>query len=186
MGNITLNAKSLNLTFSDVNGALVGMEASASGWVIHRREELGLSWRLLVPVNDELRDNPVYGEKQRLTSWERTENGLRFFWDGVESERAGRLEIKLTVEVRVEGEQAVWYTRVENGSAYVVESVYSPYVGDLTHPEGCDWFNGFIYSYSSAREWDIWPTFATHEGDHSTDFPTKFSQAPARPARRFS
>ena len=66
MGHITLNANSLNLTFSDVNGALIGMEAPATGWVIHRREALGLSWRLLIPVNDELRNNPVYGEKQAL------------------------------------------------------------------------------------------------------------------------
>lgn len=179
METIILDAKSLKLTFSKENGALVGMEAGETGWVIHRREELGLSWRLLVPVSEELRDNPVYGEKQTLSSWERTEDGLRFVWDGVESERAGRLSIKIVVEVRVEGEQAVWYTRVENQSPYIVESVYSPYVGDLTHPEGCDWFKGFIYSYATAREWDIYPTFSTHEGDHSTDFPTKFPQGSA-------
>lgn len=174
METIILDAKSLKLTFSKENGALVGMEAGETGWVIHRREELGLSWRLLVPVNEELRDNPVYGEKQTLSSWERTQDGLRFVWDGVESERAGHLSIKIVVEVRVEGEQAVWYTRVENQSPYIVESVYSPYVGDLTHPEGCDWFKGFIYNYATAQEWDIYPTFSTHEGDHSTDFPTKF------------
>lgn len=174
METIILDAKSLKLTFSKQNGALVGMEAGETGWVIHRREELGLSWRLLVPVNEELRDNPVYGEKQTLSSWERTQDGLRFVWDGVESERAGHLSIKIVVEVRVEGEQAVWYTRVENQSPYIVESVYSPYVGDLTHPEGCDWFKGFIYNYATAQEWDIYPTFSTHEGDHSTDFPTKF------------
>lgn len=174
METIILDAKSLKLTFSKENGALVGMEAGETGWVIHRREELGLSWRLLVPVNEELRDNPVYGEKQTLSSWERTQDGLRFVWDGVESERAGHLSIKIVVEVRVEGEQAVWYTRVENQSPYIVESVYSPYVGDLNHPEGCDWFKGFIYNYATAQEWDIYPTFSTHEGDHSTDFPTKF------------
>lgn len=174
METIILDAKSLKLTFSKENGALVGMEAGETGWVIHRREELGLSWRLLVPVNEELRDNPVYGEKQTLSSWERTQDGLRYVWDGVESERAGHLSIKIVVEVRVEGEQAVWYTRVENQSPYIVESVYSPYVGDLTHPEGCDWFKGFIYNYATAQEWDIYPTFSTHEGDHSTDFPTKF------------
>ena len=132
MGKIIVDARSLKLTFSEQNGALIGLEAPETGWVIQRREELGLSWRLLVPVHEELRNNPVYGEKQTLTSWKRTDNGVRFVWDGVESERAGKLSIRVTVEVRVEGRQAVWYTGIENNSPYIVECAYSPYIGDLT------------------------------------------------------
>ena len=176
MGKIIVDARSLKLTFSEQNGALIGLEAPETGWVIQRREELGLSWRLLVPVHEELRNNPVYGEKQTLTSWKRTDNGVRFVWDGVESERAGKLPIRVTVEVRVEGRQAVWYTHIDNASPYIVECAYSPYIGDLTRPQGCTRFDGLIYNYAGAEIWDIWPTFATHEGDHSTDYPTKFAQ----------
>lgn len=175
MGNIILNTGSLKLTFSDQNGALTGMEAPDTGWVIHRRSALGLSWRLLVPVNDELRNNPVYGEKQALTSFECLADRVRFVWDGVESERAGLLKIRVTIEVRVEERQAVWYTRIDNDSSYIVESAYSPYIGDLNRPEGAEWFKTFLYNYATAQEWNLWPSFETHEGDHSTDFPTQFS-----------
>ena len=176
MKHIKFTCGSLALVFSAENGALLSMKAPDTGWIIHRRPQLGLSWRLLVPVDDELRNNPVYGEKQRVTRVEQSESFVRFTWDGVESERAGKLNIKMTVEVRAEGRQGVWYTRVENKSPYVVESVYSPYLGDLTHPEGAGWFKTFIYNYASADEWNLWPRFDTHEGDHSTDFPTQFSQ----------
>lgn len=40
------------------------MTAADTGWKILRRAALGLSWRLLVPVNDEFRNNPVFGERQ--------------------------------------------------------------------------------------------------------------------------
>ncbi|MBR5743629.1 MAG: hypothetical protein IKX85_07455, partial [Clostridia bacterium] len=177
MREITLNAGSLLLTFSAENGALTGMKAVESGWVVHRRKELGLSWRLLVPVGETLRNNPVFGEKQRVTSLEEGEDFVRFFWDGVESERAGRLDIRITVEIRREEKQAVWYTRVENHSPYVVESVYSPYLGDLSRPADAPWFRTFLSVYASAQEWNLWPVYDSHEGDHSTDFPTQFSQA---------
>ena len=176
MNTISLDTQSLHLEFCAETGALTRLVSKKTGWVIHRRPELGLSWRLLVPVSDEMRNNPVYGEKQTVTALETGEAFVRFIWDGVLSERAGRLPIRVLTEIRAEDGAAVWYTRVENKSPYVVESVYSPYVGDLTHPEGAAWFKTFLPGYSSAQQWDLWPRFETHEGDHSTDFPTQFNQ----------
>lgn len=171
---ISLETGSLRLEFSTANGALVRMEAPETGWTIHRRPELGLSWRLLVPVDEEHRDNPVFGEKQTLTSFEADAESVRLVWDGVESERAGRLDIRVVAEVRREGRQAVWRTRIENRGPYFVENVYSPYIGDLSHPHGAPWFAGLTYSYASARQLNIWPHFNNTEGDHSVDFPTQF------------
>ncbi len=172
---ITLESESLRLEFSSENGALTKMISRDTGWIVHRRPELGLSWRLLVPVNDELRNNPVYGEKQPVSSFETGEGFVRFLWNDVLSERAGRLPIRIVTEIRAEGRAAVWRTRVENQSPYTVESVYSPYIGDLSHPEDARWFRTFLPGYSSPQEWDLWPRFETHEGDHSTDFPTQFN-----------
>ena len=93
MNNLILNTGNLLLEFSPENGALVNLTALETGWKIHRRAELGISWELLVPVNDELRNNPVYGNKQKLTSAEEIENGLRFIWNGVKSERGGDMDI---------------------------------------------------------------------------------------------
>lgn len=179
MEKLFLNSESLELEFSKHNGALTGMKAKESGWVIHRRAELGLSWRLLVPVSEELRNNPVMGEEQALTSYTQDEQGITFVWDKVDSLRLKGLEIKVTVRVAIEGRQAVWYTRIENHSGYMVESVYSPYLGDLSHPEGAEWFKGFIYNYSSANQWSIWPSFENHEGYFGVDYPTQFGQGSA-------
>ena len=176
MDKLCMNTGNLELEFNGKNGALTRLSAVSTGWQILRRPELGLSWRLLVPVSDELRDNPVYGEKQRLASVEDNDGCLRFLWDGVESERAGKLDIKVTVEVRAEGAQAVWYTRIENRSPYMVESVYSPYLGDLTHPDGAAWFKAFSYKYAGAEEWNVWPTFDNQFGYYGVEYPTQFGR----------
>ena len=177
MKTVTLESGSLHLEFSPENGALVKLVSRDTGWVIHRRPELGLSWRLLVPVSEELRNNPVYGEKQPVSSFEGGPGFVRFFWDGVLSERAGMLAIRITTEIRAEGRAATWYTKIENDSPYPVESVWSPYIGDLSHPESAEWFRTFLPGYSSPQEWSLWPRFETHEGDHSTDYPTQFGDA---------
>ena len=169
-----MDAGSLVLDFDGNTGALVGLRATDTDWNVLRRPELGLSWRLLVPVNEELRDNPVYGERQSPPVVRREADAITFEWDGVRSERAGQLDIKVSVTVRVEGRQAVWDTRVENRSPYSVESVYSPYLGDVTQPGDAKWMRAFLYNYASAQEWNMWPVFDQHEGCHSVDYPTQF------------
>lgn len=173
---IELETGSLLLRFSERNGALVSMVSKKTGWVIERRPELGLSWRLLVPVHDELRNNPVFGEKQKLTSAQVQQDGVLFTWKGVESERAGRLDIDVTLNIKIEGEQAVWYMAIDNHSPYIVESVYSPYLGDLTRPEDAEWFKTFLYDYNRAQQWNLWPVFDQLEGTHSADYPTQVGQ----------
>ena len=177
MDTLQLNTGSLSLKFDRKTGALTGMTARETGWNILRREALGLSWRLLGPVNDELRNNPVFGEHQEAPAITLGEDFVQFVWDGVKSERAGRLDIKVTITVKAEGRQAVWYTMIDNRSPYIVESVYSPYLGDVSRPEGAEWMKAFIYNYAAAQEWNMWPVFDPHESDHSIDFPTQFGSS---------
>ena len=82
MTTFTLENETLCLEFDRDTGALVGLTAVETGWRILDRPDLGLSFRLLVPqrraeggwfsdansVPAGTRNNPVYGEKQRLTS----------------------------------------------------------------------------------------------------------------------
>ncbi|MBR6427851.1 MAG: hypothetical protein IKS28_08520 [Clostridia bacterium] len=171
---IILKSGSLEAFFSEKNGALTGMKLLKTGWIIHRREELGLSFRLLVPVHDELRNNPVFGEKQKLASYTANDREVKFRWNGVESERAGKIDVNVEITVRVEDEQLVWYTRIENNSPYVVESVNSPYIGDFTKPADAEWLKTYIYTYNTGTEWDLWPICWQHEGDHGTDYPTLY------------
>ena len=112
-------------------------------------------------VPDGTRNNPVYGEKQTLTSLDVAADGraATFVWDGVTSELGDALDIKLTLTVTLTARQAIYAMTVENHSPYDVENVYCPYLGDVAHPPDADWFKTFIYQYATAAEWSLWPTY---------------------------
>jgi hypothetical protein len=174
-----LTNETLTLTFNRQNGALCGIESRLSGWKLIHRPELGLSFRLLVPLSEERRNNPVYGEKQTLNGLTLTSEGRRaaLTWNGVTSEVGGRLDIRLVLEVNLEEQQAIFCMRVENASPYIVENVYCPYLGDLQHPPGAAWFKTFSYQYATAQEWDLWPTYQNLRGYYGVDYPTQFSSS---------
>ena len=184
MNTFTLENQSLRLEFSRDTGALVGLTAVQTGWKILDRPNLGLSFRLLVPMRPDAewrsasqRNNAVFGEKQALSSVDVAADGCSatFVWDGVTSERGGKLNIKLTLRVTLTDWQAVYAMTVENRSAFVVENVYCPYLGDVQHPPQESWFKTFLYQYATAAEWPLWPTFANMRGYYGVDYPTQFS-----------
>ena len=174
MNALQLNTGKLLLEFSGENGALIKMTALETGWKIQKRPELGLSWRLLVPLHDELRNNPVHGEKQKLASVEEIENGLRFTWKGVTSERGGDMDITVSLTVKAEDGQAVWYTEVENNSPYIIEAVYAPYLGDFYRPDDATWMKAYAPDYASSIERNIYPTFDTGNGPWGLDYPAVY------------
>lgn len=101
MNPIILQNQTMRLEFSSETGALLGLTATQTGWPILNRPALGLSFRLLMPVNEELRNNPVPGEKQRLTQYHLTPDSqsITLVWDNVYSERAGRQNVRLTLAI---------------------------------------------------------------------------------------
>jgi hypothetical protein len=186
MQNVVLENETLRLEFSRGTGALVGLTAVATGWEILNRPHLGLSWRLLVPLEDPAqpgiwagrrRNNPVYGKEHPLTALALAPDGrgVTFTWDGVTSEHGGQLDIKLTLEVRLTDRQAVYAMTVQNRSPYTVENVYVPALGDVQHPADEEWFKTFLYAYAAAQEWPLWPTYWNSRGYYGVDFPTQFA-----------
>ena len=177
MNPIILDNGNLRLSFNPQNGALCGLSAPQMNWDILDRAELGLSYRLLVPINDELRNNPVHGEEQQLSFYELSNDGkhLTLVWDGVTSKHTGKIDIKITLHVVLEGQEAVYYMDIANHTPYQVESVYCPYLGDTKHPEKSKWFKMFFYSYASATEWELWPHFYNLKGYYGVDYPTQFA-----------
>jgi hypothetical protein len=176
MDPIILQNNTLRLEFSPQTGALTGLTATQTGWNILDRPQLGLSFRLLVPLAEDLRNNPVYGEKQALTAHEVSADGrlASFIWEGVTSERGGKLDIRVALEVRLDDDRAVFSVTVQNRSQYVVENVYCPYLGDVQHPAGEEWFKTFIYTYATANEWRLWPQYDNLRGYYGVDYPTQF------------
>jgi hypothetical protein len=177
METFVLKNNALSLEFDRANGALVGVTALSTDWKILDRPQVGVGFRLLVPLSEELRNNPVYGEKQPLTSLDIApdQRSAVFFWDGVTSERGGKLEIKLILTVSLDDQQAVFTMNVDNQSSYVVENVYCPYLGDVQHPHGTEWFKTFIFNYSTAGEWNLWPQYDNLRGYFGADYPVQFA-----------
>jgi hypothetical protein len=173
---IGLENQTLRLEFDEQSGALTSLAAVQRRWKILDRPNLGLSFRLLVPLSEERRNNPVYGEKQKLAGLEVSPDGQRavFIWDKVNSEVGGVLPIRFTLEVALTERQAVFTPVVENQSDYIVENVYCPYLGDLQHPAGEAWFKTFLYNYASCVEWSLWPTYQNLRGYHGVDYPVQF------------
>ena len=176
MDTLMLENNTLRLEFSRQTGALVSLTAVQTGWKIHDRPHLGLSFRLLLPLPGR-RNNPVFGEKQILTALDEdpARRSATFTWDGVASEHGGAQDVRVRTAVALSARQAVFTTTIENRSGLMVENIYSPYLGDLQHPPGEEWFKTFIYHYGSAAEWSLWPTYDNLRGYYGVDYPTQIS-----------
>jgi len=69
-GEVVLEDKALLVAFNEKSGALTRLERRATRWIIQRRPELGISFRLHAPL-PERRDNFVLGEKQQAIAVEK-------------------------------------------------------------------------------------------------------------------
>jgi len=176
LNNIVLSNESLRLEFAPDTGALVGLSAVETGWTLLDRPHVGLSFRLMLPLPGR-RNNPVFGEKQTLTSVEAGNDGrsAAFVWDGVTSEYGGHHDVRVSLDVTLTDRQAVYAMTIENGADLVVEDVYCPYLGDVQHPPQAERFRTFLYQYASAQEWPLWPTYQNLRGYYGVDYPTQFS-----------
>src|SRR5512134_2031427 len=152
METIALQNDTLRLDFNRQNGALCSLESVTTGWKMMDRPELGLSFRLLIPLSEERRNNAVYGEKQLLSEVTLSPDGksVSFVWDQPISEVGGELDIRIQLDVRLDGAGAIFNMEISNHSPYIVENVYCPYLGDIQPPAQAEWFKTFLYNYASA------------------------------------
>ena len=178
MKTIILKSENLLLEFNSENGALMKVTAVKTGWAILDRPLLGLSFRMLLPM-PEKRNNPVYGEKQLVTTVSHNEENITFFWDGVTSEFGGMHDIKIWLKISVMDKQIVFAMTIKNNSGFTVENVYCPYFGDVRHPHGEEWFKAFMSWYSTAVEWQLWPGYQNTKGYFGVDHPVQFAAWPA-------
>lgn len=184
---IVLKNDVMRMEFAPESGRLVALSSADGGWEILNRPELGLSFRLLVPLVGR-RNNNVLGENQKLTFAEVAPDGgsAMFVWEGVSSEYGGSHDIKLTIDVGLTPRQATYTVSIENRSDCIIENVYCPYLGDVQRPPGAEWLRAFIYCYASADEWSLWPTYQSLKGDCQVDYPTQYATwSPGTPMAPF-
>lgn len=169
---IILKNDALQMEFSPETGALTGFRVSETNWSVLDRPQLGLSFKLLVP-SGRRRNNPVDGEKQKLTQSAVAPDGrsVRFVWDGVTSLHAGKLDIRVELDIRLEARKAVWTMNLVNRTKLVIEAAYVPYLGDLRQPADAEWLRLMHASYSGPAIVDLWPTFRNQHGYFGVDHP---------------
>ncbi len=173
MKSIVLANDSLHLEFASDTGALVGFRVVKTGWTVLDRPHLGLSFKLMVP-SGRRRNNPVDGEKQRLKSATVAPDGrsVRFVWDGVTSLHAGRLDIRVEMDVRLESDRAVWTMTLVNRSDLEIPAAYVPCFGDLRHAPDAERLKLMHAGYTNPGEVDLWPAFHNQHGYFGFDHPT--------------
>jgi len=143
---------------------------------------LACRFRLLVPLGEERRNNPVFGEKQQVSSLTTDEQSrATFVWTDVVSEVA---ESSVDVDAHRHVGDARGGLRDDGGEPliYVVENVYIPYLGDITPPPGAAWMKIFAMGYADPTQAELWPKFAENRGYYGTDFPMRIENGiPASP-----
>src|SRR5215469_7186846 len=92
-GEIVLEDKELLVAFDKASGALTRMVRKSTNWIIERRPELAVSFRLLVPLPKQ-RANFIPGQKQRASSVEKiAENRVEIVWKNPVSEHGGAISL---------------------------------------------------------------------------------------------
>lgn len=182
---IILQTKSLRLSFCEETGALYQIVAIDTGWEIMNQPKSGLSWRIMLPLSEELRNNDALGEKQKLSSYEELEDRITFKWNKICSEKGGEHDISITLTVRGDGRQAVYEMEIDNHSEFMVENVYCPYIGAFQPPEGAPWVKTFSLKYAAAEELMVWPKFQNTVGYYGVDYPTLITGGVSSPNTPF-
>jgi hypothetical protein len=181
---LVLENETLIAKFDRSTGALSSFESKKTNWQVTRRPELGLSFRMLVPLEGR-RNNPVLGEKQSPPVVEVGADGsLAFTWNKVRSEfggstsgspPSGEHEITFTGTVKLTEDGLTFGGQVANRTNLVIESVSWPCLGDVTAPKPENSLERWTWGYSGADKTSLFPKFHNHKGYYGVDHPINFA-----------
>lgn len=179
---LVLENDELRAEFSRDTGALVRLVAKRTNWEIHRRAQLGRSFRLLVPV-PERRNNPVLGERQPPpeVTHDATRNKITFTWNRLRSEHAGEMEIRFAATVQLTQKGLAFSAQLANHSEHVVETVSWPYLGEIRRPADAERMETLHLYYMMMAKNPVYPVFKSDAGYWGTDHPLQLVHAPRSP-----
>jgi len=173
---VTLQDRSLLVSFDSDSGALTRMEDKATHWVIERRPDLGVSFRLFAPLPDR-RWNPVYGQKQHAAAVNKvSDNEVQLKWNNLVSENGGVLPITFSADVTLSNGVLAFNSTLQNDSSLTVETIDYPYFGDFNPPSRqssltvCTMKNGRMRDMSQE---ELYPHFSNRKGYWGVFYPTK-------------
>ncbi|MFH1005918.1 MAG: DUF6259 domain-containing protein [Candidatus Latescibacterota bacterium] len=180
MEQIVLKNSTTQAVFDRKTGALISLSSEKSGWKIHERKELGLSFRMVVPIL-ERRNNQILGEKQPVADLhlDRENERLTLQWSHLLSEHGGVLDISFTGIITLGEDGLVFEAKVTNNSPYTIESISWPCVGEIAPP--------FVTARLGRRDFGalsmqpLYPKFQSERGYFGIDYPIQMAATPRTP-----
>ena len=170
---VVLQDRMLLVAFDAQSGALTRMERKSPRWTIQRRPELGVSFRLFVPLPHR-RDNFVLGQKQRAVEVKKiSDHQVRLEWKDLISEHGGVLPMTFTAIVTLQNGALTFDSTLVNDSPLVVETIDYPYLGDLNPPTRDTPMQSEHMWYDNLVGDGLYPHFKNEKGYWGVDFPTK-------------
>lgn len=183
-GNVTLQDNHLLVSFDSDSGALVRMEAKTtdhnSNWIIERRPELGVSFRMFAPLPNR-RWNPIYGQYQQAAEVKKvSDNEIDLQWENLKSENGGVLPITFTSKVTLNHGVLTFNATLQNDSPLTVETIDYPYFGDFNRP-ACDSTLDAVMMQNGRlnrmKTDELFPHFNNEKGYWGDFYPTKALEA---------
>jgi hypothetical protein len=172
-GEVTLEDNSVLVAFDSDSGALTRMEYKTSHWVVERRPELGVSFRMFAPLPDR-RWNPILGQKQHAVEVKKiSDNEVEIQWKDLVSEVGGVLPITFTANVTLNNGVLTFKSTLQNDSPLTVETIEYPYFGDFSAPSR----NSSLQASMMGHDEELYPHFGNKRGYWGVFYPTKAFEA---------
>lgn len=170
---ITLQDNALSISFDSDSGALTRFENRSAHWVIERRPELGVSFRLFAPLPTR-RYNPVFGQKQHVAEIRKiSDNEINIRWENLVSENGGVLPITFAADVMLTNRALTFAATLKNDSGLTVETIDYPYFGDLNPPSRDSSLTAYTMEKGHLQPDELYPHFRNEKGYWGVTWPTK-------------
>lgn len=155
-----------------MTGALIGLRNKKTGWQVHRRPELGRSFRAFLAKPDDL-FNPVEGNLSTLADLKLDDDGLgtRFFWREFTTLQGAVFPIEFDGHVRIHSGELHFTGQLKNSGSYRLETVSWPVIGDFTRPAGDQTLMRENLDYGTLRRTPLYPQMKNEKGYWGTNYP---------------
>lgn len=163
----------LLVAFDKRTGALTRLVRKHSNWVVQRRPELGVSFRLLAPLPRQ-RANFVLGQKQTAATVEKiSANQVRIIWNDPVSEHGGVVPLTLTATATLANGALTFKATLVNKSSLTIETIDYPYFGDFSPPNRETPMYAERLWVGALNSEEIYPRFNNGKGYWGVLYPTK-------------
>lgn len=170
---VVIRDNKMLVAFNSQTGALARLVSRNPDWTIERRPDLGISFRMLVPLPGR-QDNFILGQKQRVSSIEKvSEHEVVIVWKNLRSQHGGVLPITFTATVSLNDGVITFGGKVVNDSKLTVQTLDYPYLGDLNPPGRHSRLDVRTTWYDNLQSAEIYPDFRNAKGYWGDFYPTK-------------